>query len=220
MPLHNDKLPENALVNVREELKLFFGGGANINPDVSDMLIDWAVKRLHRRWHPSTHLTYEDTTIPAGTGIRNVPADFKKLFNITSQTNDPDDKLSYARGVHYTFVYDKDAAIWQIHWIDPDDTDALSVRVHYIRTPTRAVEDSDLVDVLPDAIDLVKKIARMEYCILKGNLEEYDRLSPAVRKEIQEYVDDDTHLDLADRMQPYTSDGIALDFEDGEIDTE
>lgn len=217
MPLINPNLPENALINVRGEVALYFGDSNKIESNLTDSIIDDAVKRIHRKWHPSYKIIYADTSVPHGTGIVQLPSDHKKLFEVTSQTNDPDGKIHYKRGMDYLLQGFDAERRRVLQWINPDDTTDLDIRVHYYQKPIRAVQDGDIVDIEPDCIDLLKKAAELQYCIIKSNLREYDRLRSQFEKELQEWIDDDTDSDMREETRPYMADHTLVDYEEGEI---
>lgn len=213
----NTDLPENALVNVRHEVRIYFGDSNKLEDRLIDSFVDETVKEIHRKWHPTWSKKWEDINIPFGTGTAQMPLDFKKTFQITNQLLLP--TIFYKLGADY-FLRGFDTSSPRrrlLQWIVPPTSEDLAIRVHYYRRPVRAIGDTDLVDIESDAIDVIKVGAKMKYMAQKSNLDEYDRLKIEFNDLRQEYIDDDTDLDNENEIRPHQADNTLADYEAGEI---
>jgi len=219
MPLLKENLPENALVNIRDEVRIYFGGSNKVDDKIIDALIDDVVKTIHRRWHPSWALERADLKVAVGTGVLTMPLNFKKLIVITNQKLDPD--IRYRSGIDYDlrgFNSAEKRARFAEFFTPPTGAD-LDVRVHYIRKMTRAIGDSDLVDIDEDNTDLIRLGCRFKIEVQKGNIDEYDRIKREFETELQRFIDDDTNPEVEAITRPLTADNFVVDFEFGEVDS-
>lgn len=214
-------LPENALLNVRHKVNLYFGLSNKIDDNLTDNLIDEIVKDIHRRWHPSWTKKKLDIDMPVA-GFINLPTDFKKLFEIRNQSylrsEEDVNHIQYVRGTHYDLEgFNTQSPPKRIlRWLR-DLTTALSVRIWYYRKQERARGNTSLVDIEPDAIDVVEVGAKMKYMAKKSNLKEYDRLRNSYEHLVTRYIDDDTNPDQLEGSVPYHADYSGIDYSTGEI---
>jgi hypothetical protein len=216
MPLHDSGLPENALCNLRNEIILFFGAGA-VDVKLVDSIIDDTVKRIHRRWHPPWAKKYVDITMPYTTGLYSLPADFKKMIRITNQADAPE--TFHEIDIDYRleeFTSSKTDPRRQLKWIPAITTDLL-IRAWYYRKPVRAVDDNDLVEIEPDACDLIRLGARVYIASRSGDREDYLSYRQEFEAELEKWIDDDTEPDKKNVSLPYFADGTTIDFEQGEL---
>ncbi len=217
MPLLDNNYPENALVNVRAEMELFYGSSEKINKQIIEEALDMTVKKMHRKWHPRWTKLYSDINIPITTGTYELPLNFKKMLRITEQSLNP--QLVYNNTVDYFLkeFTSGTAPRRQIQWIIPPTSEVLAVRIYYFRMQRRALADSDLLDVEVDNIDVVKTGARMILEGMLGNLEEYDRYRLEFEEGLRSWVNDDTEPDIDSTSRPFMADGSVVDFKNGEL---
>ena len=214
----DSNVPENALINVRNEVGIFFGNQEGQDDKLIDGLIDEVVKDLHRRHHFTWTKKYLDTTMTT-TGVLKLPSDLKKIIEIRNQAFlDDENKVQYQRGTDYVFdTYNTDnPPVRVLRWAQTLSAD-LSIRIWYYRKPTRATEETALVDVDSDMTDVLKLGCRLFYNIKKGNLEEYDRQKAEYEAKVTQVIDDDTDPDLLETYKPYHADMSNVDFESGEL---
>ena len=214
MPIIDTDLPENALLNVRNEVHLYFGDSNKVDQRLIDSFIDDFIKRLHRKWHPSWTGTYFDTDVPI-TGTLQLPTDLKHLRRITNQSDDPE-TFYKLNGDYYKKGFESSTSQRRsVQWRTAPST-ALAVRIWYYRKPIRAFNDQDLVDIDPDAVDIVRQAARVEYEGQRGNLNEFDRQNGILNDMIKDWIDDDFDVDNDQTSRPFNADMTALDFDEGE----
>lgn len=238
MPILKGEFQENALVNVRNEVRLYFGNSNKVDDRFIDSMINDVVQIIHRRWHPSFTIKFTDAALIQTDGILLLPLEFKKLLGVTnivdgavSVTNDniPDSLVKFRNGIDYTIGGFLQTTV-QIDDIDTEQQRRflrffrkpaanINVRVHYIRKMRRAVNDSDLVDINEDDTQLVRMGCQFKISIQKGSLEEYDRLRADWSQALQRWVDDDTQPDIEAVSRPRTADNHLIDFELGELGT-
>lgn len=239
MPVIDNTLPENALTNVRNEVRLYFGNSNKVDDRLIDSLINDVVQIIHRRWHPSFTIKFTDDSQIRTDGLLLLPLEFKKLLGITnivdtavSVTNDniPDALVRFRNGIDYTLggflenqvqigediVTEKQRRFIRFF---RKPAAAIDVRVHYMRKVRRANSDSDLVDINEDDTQLIRMGCRYKIAIQKGNIEEYDRLRADWSRSLQQWIDDDTQPDIEATSRPRTADNHIIDFELGEIGT-
>ncbi len=209
-------LPQNALCNVRAYVEDFIGAGkTGVN---IENLIETVVMRIHRRWHPKWAKTYVDADIPITTGSTTFPSDYKKLSRITNQTNEP--TTFYEPGVDYD-LQDMNTSVTdprrKLQWISPPESTALPVRIWYWRKPRATTSQTDLIDLNPDAIDLVLYGCMMLVAVKDASIDAYDRWNRMFEDEMQRWIDDDMDLDASLKSIPQMSDGSVLSYADGEI---
>jgi hypothetical protein len=211
-------LPENALINVRNEIAIYFRNQNGIDDKFLDGMIDEVVKDLHRRHHFTWTKKYLDTTMTTA-GTLKLPSDLKKILEIRNQSFlDDENKIQYQRGTDYVLdTYNTDnPPVRVLKWTETLSAD-LSIRIWYYRKPTRATEESDLVDVDNDMTDIVKLGCEVRALARKGDLEEYDRMKADYEAKVINLIDDDTDPDLLETSRPYHADMSDVDFESGEL---
>jgi len=237
VPILKGEFQENALVNVRNEVRLYFGNSNKVDDRLIDSLINDVVQTMHRRWHPSFTIKFTDALSIQTDGNLLLPLEFKKLLAVTnildasSVANDniPDGLVKFRNGIDYTIGGFLQTVV-QINDINTQQQQrflrffkkpaaAINVRVHYIRKMKRAVSDSDLIDIGEDDTGLVRMGCRYKISVQKGNLEEYDRLRIEWREGLQQWIDDDTFPDIEAISRPRTADNHIIDMELGEIGT-
>lgn len=214
------KLPAEALVNVRDQVRIYFGNSNKVDDRLIDLMINNGVQTIHQKWHPRWTIITADLEVSGGATARLVaPKNFKKAIAITDQNFPP--SIVYRNGVNYSLRGFTDEEIRKkfFEWISPkpDTGNTLAVRLYYFRQAIFASSDTDLVDVDSDTTFLVNLYCQYQIMLQRGNNDEYDRLRQEFFAELQNFIDDDTEPDIESITKPRTADNFIHDMEFGQV---